>query len=108
MATSANQDASLKDSELSAMYVSSDKVSGERQKRTKFSVKVELIGLIIASVFGILGWKVGTRELDVPAAISGLAFAASLASTAIRASRKPEGDWYVGRACGCPKFGHRP
>ena len=44
--------ASLKDDELSAIYVSSDAVAGRGQKRTKLSVKIELIGLIVASVGG--------------------------------------------------------
>jgi hypothetical protein len=98
MTSTAKPAVKLEDSDLSAIYVSSDAVSGEGQKRTKLSVKVELAGLIVASLAGITSFRVGADKLDLLAAISGLAFAASLTATAIRASRKPEGDWYAGRA----------
>jgi len=40
----------LKDDQLSATYVSADDVSGRGQKRTKFFVKLELVGLIVAAL----------------------------------------------------------
>ena len=89
---------SLKDDELSAMYISSDHVSSRGQKRTRTLVKLELSGLIIASIAGVSSYRVGIDQLDLLAAVSGLAFAGSLIFTTIRVSQKPEGDWYAGRA----------
>jgi hypothetical protein len=80
------------------MYVSSDYASGRGQKRTKILVKLELSGLIIASLAGVASYRVGIDQFDLLAAASGLAFTGALISTAMRASQRPEGDWYVGRA----------
>jgi len=98
MTTSANPTVTLKDDQLSAVYVSSDAVSGRGQKRTALAVKTELAGLIVAGVAGITSIRVGAGQFDILAAVSALAFAVALISTAVRASKKPEGDWYAGRA----------
>jgi hypothetical protein len=98
MTTSANPALTLTDGQLSAIYVSSDEVANRGQKRTKFSVKTELAGLIVAGLAGITSVRVGAEQFDILAAISALAFGVALVSTAVRASKKPEGDWYAGRA----------
>jgi hypothetical protein len=98
MTSSTDPAISLEDTDLSAIYTSSDLVSGRGQRRTKMSVRTELLGFIIASIAGITSYHVGAARLDVLAAISAVAFAASLVSSAFRAWMKPERDWYAGRA----------
>lgn len=98
MTSSTNPGISLKDEDLSAIYASSDLVSGRGQRRTKRSVRAELLGFIVASVAGITSYRVGAAHLDILAAVSAVAFAASLVSSAFRAWMKPERDWYAGRA----------
>jgi hypothetical protein len=98
MTSSTNPTNSLKDKDLSAIYTSSDRVSGRGQRRTKMSVRTELLGFIVASIAGIASYHVGAHHLDILAAISAIAFAASLVSSAFRAWMKPERDWYAGRA----------
>jgi SMODS and SLOG-associating 2TM effector domain 3/SMODS and SLOG-associating 2TM effector domain 1 len=98
MTSSTSPAVTLEDKDLSAIYVSSDLVSGRGQRRTKMSVRTELLGFIVASIAGIADYRVGAAHLDILAAISAVAFAASLVSSAFRAWMKPERDWYAGRA----------
>src|SRR4051794_26839779 len=98
MTSSTSPAVSLGDKDLSAIYVSSDLVSGRGQRRTKMSVRVELLSLIVASVAGITSLRIGVGQVDILAAVSAVAFAASLVSSALRAWMKPERGWYAGRA----------
>ena len=96
--TSVQPGVELRDSELSAIYRSADQVSVAGQRITKRLVKTELIALIVASLTGVTVVRVTSHQLDVLAPISAIAFVVALSSLGWRVWRKPEEDWYEGRA----------
>jgi hypothetical protein len=88
----------LHDSDLSPIRSRVAAYSRRGQKLTKRSVKFELWSLFIASAAGVTSWRLGAAQLDVLAAIAGVAFIVSLVALGWRAWRKPEEAWYSGRA----------
>lgn len=88
----------LRDSDLSAIYKSADELAGRGQRRTKLLVRVELWSLIIAAAAGVVPSDSFNLPVNVFAIAAALAFLVALVSTAFRSLRKPEEDWYVGRA----------
>lgn len=88
----------LRDNDLSAVYQAADEVSGAGQRSTKRLIRIELIGLVVASLAGVTAIRVGPYGLDVLAPVSGVAFVVALYCTMRRAQTKPEQNWYEGRA----------
>lgn len=88
----------LRDNDLSAVYQAADEVSGAGQRKTKRLIRIELIGLVVASLAGVTVIRVEPYGLDVLAPVSGVAFVVALYCTVRRAQSKPEQYWYEGRA----------
>jgi SMODS and SLOG-associating 2TM effector domain 3/SMODS and SLOG-associating 2TM effector domain 1 len=88
----------LRRQDLSAIGRSASDVSARGQRVTKRLIRTELLTLILAGVAGLSTFRVGPAHLDVPAAVAGALFLVSLSSLIYRSLRKPEWDWYSGRA----------
>lgn len=90
--------AGLRDQDLSAMFASADATSGVGQRRTKGSIRAELLLLILAAVVGLGSWRVGAAQLNWAALVSALLFVVSGLLTFVRSKSHTEQTWYVGRA----------
>lgn len=88
----------LTDRQLSALYRNADFISRVGQRRTKRLVMVELLALLMASVTGTTTLRVGSSGLDVLAVASAGAFLVAMGCTILRSIKRPEEDWYAGRA----------
>jgi hypothetical protein len=88
----------LRRQDLSAIGRSASDVSARGQRVTKGLIRTELLTLILAGVAGLFTFRVGPGHLDLPAAVAGALFLVSLFSLIYRSLRKPERDWYAGRA----------
>lgn len=80
------------------MFASADATSGAGQRRTKGSIRAELVLLILAAVIGLGNVRVGAAQLNWFALISAVLFVVSGLLTYVRSTSHTEQTWYVGRA----------
>lgn len=88
----------LRETDLPALYQSADKLAQAGQTRAKVFIGSELLMLILAGASGVTTWRLGPAQIDVLATVGAVAFLAALGITTARITRKPENDWYIGRA----------
>lgn len=90
--------ADLRDADLSAIFASADATSGAGQRRTKRSIRAELLLLLMAAALGLVDVRTGVARLNWAALVCALLFVASGLLTYVRSKSQSEQAWYVGRA----------
>lgn len=88
----------LADADLPAVFEATDKLSSRGQKETALRTASYLSLLVVAAAGGALDWQVRGGTVDVGGLLSLTAFAAALVLGLSTAARKPEQQWYLGRA----------
>jgi hypothetical protein len=82
--------------DLPALYRSTNQESLVGQTSFLFWLKVRLGGVVVAAVGGAVGWKVANLHLGGAIAFS--AFVVALVAEVVLAIRRPDQQWYEGRA----------
>ena len=86
----------IDESDFPALYHAADRNSLDGQRRFLTATQLRLVMLVVAAVFGLVGWRRG--RVDLAAVVAGAAFAVALAAELYLLRRRPDRLWYDGRA----------
>jgi hypothetical protein len=87
---------SIDESEFPTLYHAADRNSLDGQRRYLTATQLRLAMLVVAAVFGLIGWRRG--RADLAAVVAGAAFAVALWAELYLLRRRPDRLWYDGRA----------
>jgi hypothetical protein len=83
---------------LSPVFHAADRSSLEAQKRFLCAVRIRLIGLVLAGVFGLGTWKASGTTADWAGVLAAISFLVTVFVEIYLLRSKPDRAWYEGRA----------